>query len=289
MATNPYFRKAVPSEQDLIDDLAIEVIKINGFDMIYLPRTIIERDDILGEDSKVTEFNSGHEIEMLVESVDGFEGDGEIFGRLGLQIKDSITLLVARRRFEEEFEKKGFKTPREGDLLYFPISGAIFEIDFVERENPFYQLNQISTYKMTCSMFRYSGEVFNTGWQVIDAINEQYIKRTQNVTLGAGDGSYVEGETVYQGASIGDATMTARVENWDPNTKVLEISNIVGSFDETKNIVGELSGSSYDPSTIVESDNVVVDENIGDNLEFEEEANEIFDFSELDPFSEGDL
>ena len=131
MATNPYFRKAVRSEQDLIDDLAVEVIKINGFDMVYLPRTLVREDELFGEDRSPSRFSTGREIEMLVESVDGFEGDGEVFGRFGLEIKDNVSLLVARRRFEKEFADLGYTAPREGDLLYFPISGGLFEIDYV--------------------------------------------------------------------------------------------------------------------------------------------------------------
>ena len=121
MATNPYFRKAVPAEQDLIDDLSIEVIKINGFDMVYLPRTLVREDELFGEDRSPSRFSTGREIEMLVESVDGFEGDGEVFSRFGLEIKDNVSLLVARKRFEKEFADLGFLSPREGDLLYFPI------------------------------------------------------------------------------------------------------------------------------------------------------------------------
>lgn len=291
MATNPYFRKAVRPEQDLIDDLSVEVIKIHGFDMVYLPRTLVEKDEVFGEDRSVSEFRTGREIEMLVESVDGFEGDGEMFGRLGLEIKDNISLLVARKRFEQEFSNLGFLTPREGDLLYFPISGSLFEINFVERENPFYQLNKISTYKVTCSLFRYNGEIFDTGWNVIDEMNTQYIESTLNVIMSnfGGDGDYIEGEYVYQGDSLSTATMTARVESWDPIAKVLEISNVKGKYDPLMLIIGEKSNASYDSTSTSESDNKVVSEEIGDNLDLEDAANDIFDFTELDPFSEGDL
>lgn len=289
MATNPYFRKAVRSEQDLIDDLSVEVIKIHGFDMVYLPRTLVEKDEIFGEDRSVSEFKTSREIEMLVESVDGFEGDGEMFGRLGLEIKDNISLLVARKRFEQEFSSLGFLTPREGDLLYFPISGSLFEINFVERENPFYQLNKISTYKVTCSLFRYNGEIFNTGWTVIDEMNTRYIETTLNVFMSGGEGTFIEGEHIYQGTSLATASMTARVESWDPINKILEISNMKGKYDPLLAIVGDKSGASYDPSTTSESNNKVVSEEIGDNLDLEEKANDIFDFTELDPFSEGDL
>jgi len=289
MATNPYFRKSIRTEQDLIDDLSVEVIKIHGFDMIYLPRTLVAKDEIFGEDRSVSEFKTGREIEMLVESVDGFEGDGEVFGRLGIEIKDNISLLVARRRFEKEFADLGFLTPREGDLLYFPISGSLFEINFVERENPFYQLNRISTYKVTCSLFQYNGEMFNTGWTVIDEMNTRYTEHPLDIVISSGEGNYTEGEYVYQGSSFETATMTARVESWDRVSGTLQISNIKGTYDPLLSIVGKTSGASYEIQSSSESTTVITNEDFGDNLDIEEKGNEIFDFTELDPFSEGDL
>jgi hypothetical protein len=289
MATNPYFRKSIRTEQDLIDDLSVEVIKIHGFDMVYLPRTLVAKDEIFGEDRAISEFKTGREIEMLVESVDGFEGDGEVFGRLGLEIKDNISLLVARKRFEKEFSDLGFFTPREGDLLYFPISGSMFEINFVERENPFYQLNRISTYKVTCSLFQYNGEMFSTGWSVIDEMNTRYTEHPLDIVLTAGDGDFTEGEYVFQGSSFESATMIGRVEEWDPVSSVLQISNIKGTFDPMLSITGKTSQATYEVESSSESTTVITNEDFGDNLDIEEKGNEIFDFTELDPFSEGDL
>ena len=73
---------------------------MNGFDMVYLPRTLVREDELFGEDRSHSRFSTGREIEMLVESVDGFEGDGEVFTRFGLEVKDNVSLLVARKRFE---------------------------------------------------------------------------------------------------------------------------------------------------------------------------------------------
>jgi len=283
MATNPYFRKAVRSEQDLIDDLSVEVIKIHGFDMVYLPRTLVRKDELFGEDRSPSRFSTGREIEMLVESVDGFEGDGEIFSRVGLEIRDNITLLVSRRRFLEEFADLGYDTPREGDLLYFPISGAIFEIDYVERENPFYQLNKITTYKLTCSLFKYTGEDFQTGWSDIDGVTADHTPRFTELVLGAGSGNYTEGEYVFQGSSLSGATIAGRVEEWTSSTSTLLISGVTGTFQNGIAVQGNSSSATY---TLGSAGITNVSGGL-DNLDFE--VGNLIDFTDTDPFSEGDL
>ena len=284
MATNPYFRKAVPAEQDLIDDLSIEVIKINGFDMVYLPRTLVREDELFGEDRSPSRFSTGREIEMLVESVDGFEGDGEVFSRFGLEIKDNVSLLVARKRFEKEFADLGFLSPREGDLLYFPISGGLFEIDYVERENPFYQLNKISTYKITCSLFRYSGEDFQTGWTKIDGVTSDHTEQYTTLVLGDGSGNYTEGETVIQGSGI---TVAGQVQEWLSASTTLYVTGLTGTFQTGITVGGESSGTKYVLGSSGVTSHFAVNDANEDNLEFETEN--LFDFTDTDPFSEGDL
>jgi len=287
MATNPYFRKAVRSEQDLIDDLSVEVIKIHGFDMVYLPRTLVRKDELFGEDRSPSRFSTGREIEMLVESVDGFEGDGEIFSRIGLEIRDNVSLVVSRKRFEQEFSDLGIKTPREGDLLYFPISGAIFEINFVERENPFYQLNKISTYKITCSLFRYTGEDFETGWSDIDGITSDHVQKFTELVLGSGSGNYREGEYVYQGSLYAGATIVGKVEEWSSSTNTLLISGVTGTFQAGVSVVGNTSNATYTLGTAGITNVSAITDVITNNLDFE--IGNLIDFTDRDPFSEGDL
>lgn len=287
MAVNPYFRKAVRSEQDLIDDLAVEVIQINGFDMLYLPRSLVREDEIFGEDRTPSLFNIGKEIEMLVESVDGFEGDGEVFSRFGLEIKDNIVLLVSKRRFEEEFTGiAGISEPREGDLIYFPISKGFFEINFVERENPFYQLNKISTFKLTCSLFRYTGENFNTGWSVIDAITSEQQEQVQVLVLGEGSGNFTEGETIYQGSGL---TIAGLVQEWNQTSSTLFITGVTGQFQDGITVSGSASNTEYLLASTGETNDYIVPDRDEDNIELEFEQSSIFDFTDTDPFSEGDL
>lgn len=285
MATNPYFRKTVRSEQTLIDDLSIEVIKIHGYDMIYLPRTLVREDELFGEDRSPSRFSSGVEIEMLVESVDGFEGDGEAFTRFGLEIKDNIILLVSKTRFEQELACHNLTEPREGDLLYFPISNGFFEIDFVERHSPFFQLSKINTFKLTCSAFRYTGENFNTGWSKLDGLTSDHRTKLQKLTLGTGVGSYLEGEIVVQGDG---STIAALVEEWNSSSKILEVSSVTGDFQTTGiTVAGLSSGAEYLLGTVEQTNSEVVPGFNNDNLEFEREN--LIDFTDTDPFSQGDL
>lgn len=285
MATNPYFRKTVRSEQTLIDDLSIEVIKIHGYDMIYLPRTLVREDELLGEDRSPSRFTSGVEIEMLVESVDGFEGDGEVFARFGLEVKHNIVLLVSKTRFEQELACRNLTEPREGDLLYFPISNGFFEIDFVERHSPFFQLSKINTFKLTCSAFRYTGEDFNTGWSKLDGLTSDHRTKLQKLTLGTGSGSYLEGEIVVQGDG---STIAALVEEWDSLTKTLEVSSVTGDFQTTGiTVSGVSSGAEYLLGTIEQTNSEIVPGFNDDNIGFEREN--LIDFTDTDPFSQGDL
>jgi len=285
MATNPYFRKTVRSEQTLIDDLSIEVIKIHGYDMIYLPRTLVREDELFGEDRSPSRFSSGTEIEMLVESVDGFEGDGEIFARFGLEIKHNIILLVSKTRFEQELACHNLTEPREGDLLYFPISNGFFEIDFVERHSPFFQLSKINTFKLTCSAFRYTGENFNTGWSKLDGLTSDHRIKLQKLTLGTGSGSYLEGEIVVQGDG---STIAALVEEWNSSSKILEVSSVTGDFQTTGiTVAGLSSGAEYLLGTVEQTNSEIVPGFNNDNLGFEREN--LIDFTDTDPFSQGDL
>lgn len=285
MATNPYFRKTVRSEQNLIDDLSIEVIKIHGYDMIYLPRTLVREDELFGEDRSPSRFSSGVEIEMLVESVDGFEGDGEAFTRFGLEVRDNIVLLVSKTRFEQELRCKNIDTPREGDLLYFPISNGFFEINFVERHNPFFQLSEINTYKLTCSLFKYTGENFDTGWTKIDGITSDHRKQYQTIVVGVGSGEYKEGEYVVQGDG---STIAALVQEWDTTNNTLYVTNVTGDVQlKGVTLIGLSSGAEYLVGSTGTTNTYTTQDDIDDGIKFE--ISNLFDFSDTDPFSEGDL
>lgn len=171
MATNFFFNNFQSSqEQLLIEDLIIESIKIYGLDVYYLPRTKVNYDGIYAEAS-ISEFNSQYMVEMYVKNVDGFKGDGDFLSKFNLEIRDQITFTIARRSFYNEIGSvNNMIRPLEGDLIFFPLNNKVFEIKFVEHESIFYQLGSLQLWDITCELFEYSGEVFNTGIEEIDRV-----------------------------------------------------------------------------------------------------------------------
>ena len=162
-------------EQNLIEDLIIESIRIYGFDIWYIPRTIVAKDELLNEDDLST-FNSAYMIETYIKNVDGFGGDGDFLSKFGLQINDTMSLTIAMRKFMEDVALfDGEVRPNEGDLIYFPLNRKIFEVKFVEHEAIFYQMGKLQTYDLRCELFEYSQERFNTGIEEIDTLLAPYV------------------------------------------------------------------------------------------------------------------
>ena len=173
MPTNVYFDTGTRPEQHLYEDLMIEQLKIYGQDVFYIPRTLVKEDELFGEDT-LSKFDDAYQIEMYFENVEGYEGEKEIMSKFGLQMNEDVTFVVARRRFEQLVSHDSnliVKTrPNEGDLVYFPKVKKIFEISFVDHDDPFYQVHNVPAFKLKCKTFEYSGEDLDTGITEIDAI-----------------------------------------------------------------------------------------------------------------------
>jgi hypothetical protein len=177
MATNAYFQSGIPggrsSEQLLMEDIIIECLKIYGLDTYYLPRHKVNEDTILGEDT-LNDFEHAYPLEMYMQNVTGFEGDGDLMSKFGVEIRDTATFIVARRRWDEVVARSGNAVlttrPAEGDVIYFPFTKAFFEIKFVESTDPFFQVGKLYVYKLQCELMQYSSERFNTGISDIDSI-----------------------------------------------------------------------------------------------------------------------
>lgn len=172
MATNFYFNNIGASqEQNLIEDLIVESIKIYGIDMVYIPRTTVNRDPILRE-GETYKYETGISVEMYVKNVNGMVGEGEFLSKFGLEVRENIILVMAQRVFADEIGIYNTRTrPNEGDLIWFPLTQALYQIRFVNKKPIFYQMGALQTYEMTCELYEYSSEVFETG---IPTIDEKY-------------------------------------------------------------------------------------------------------------------
>jgi hypothetical protein len=171
MATNPYFTQGTTGEQDLIENIIIESLKIYGKDFLYIPRTQVSTDKIFGED-RLSKFEHAYPIEMYFDNITAFAGQGAIIQKFGLLMDQSATLTVARKRWKDLIGIHGTSIlpdrPAEGDLLYYPLTKGLFEIKFVKHQEPFYQLGKLYTYKLDIELFQYSSEKINTGVPEVD-------------------------------------------------------------------------------------------------------------------------
>jgi len=184
VATNVFFNNfGFSATQNLLNDLAEEMIKIYGIDVYYIPRTRSNTDRLFGEDP-TSSFNKAVLIEMYLKNYLGFGGDGDLMSKFGLMAGDTLTMCVARRRFAEDIgDPLSMVRPFEGDLLYFPFTKGVFEIKFVEHEATFYQTGALQFYELRCEKFNYSGEAFNTGVPEIDGLQTAYDTGSDNFRI----------------------------------------------------------------------------------------------------------
>ncbi len=176
MPTNPLFNQFNdPLEQKMIDDLVIESIKIFGMDCMYIPRTLNNFNEMMGEDA-ISTYTSYTELEMYVKSAEGFGGDGQFFSKFMAEIRDQVILSVSVTRFNQAVSES---RPKEGDLIYFPLSGGLFVIRFVDTRPYFYQFGSLQLYDMTCELFEYSGERFSTGIAEVDNLQINFTTDVQ--------------------------------------------------------------------------------------------------------------
>lgn len=237
MATNFYFQSGIPggrsSEQLLMEDLIIECLKIYGFDTYYMPRSTVYEDDVLNEDA-LNSYDHAYPLEMYMQNVEGFEGEGDLLTKFGVEIRDTATFIVARRRWDEVIARDGnaqlTTRPAEGDVIYFPLTKSYFEIRRVETKDPFFQVGKLYVYKLQCELMQYSSERFNTG---VNEIDEKAVERSLdvnefNILLETGSRTMLEYITpsaliseAYQIASI-DAT--AQNEIFKGDIDILDFS-----------------------------------------------------------------
>ena len=161
-------------EQDLIEDLIIESISIYGIEAYYLPKTYGDYDYLYGEDDLGT-FKEFYTVPMYINTVEGFGGEGDFLSKFGVEQRDTMTMSVARRTFEQDVGREdlaNIERPREGDVIFFPLNKKMYTVNFVEHEPVFYQMGKLQFYELRLEMFEYSGERFNTGISDIDVLED---------------------------------------------------------------------------------------------------------------------
>ena len=367
MPTSPYFPtyySGYSGEQNLVQDLVDEQIKLFGSDIYYLPRTIL-KDNTL-DDIIYSKYQEQFQIEMLLENVTGFGETSEFISKFGLRITDEVKFRVSTRRWDEEVTDHApnltlDNRPNEGDLLYFPLTKDLYEIKFVEREQPFYQMGKLQFYTMTAEIYEVGSDSIETGVAEIDVIettqsssiklfmdpggtgdfivgeeivgDEFLAKATATIASGAVDGVTVTDTGLYYnqalppsvtfsgGGATTDATGTAtvsatglitgivitdggagyssaptvtvdyspkdnraEVKSWDSATRALEVINRTGTFTTAEVVTGLTSGAKWSPESFNTLNNT--NSNYDQNFEIEQEADDLIDWGEVNPFGE---
>ena len=252
MATNFYFQSGIPggrtSENRLVESLIIESIKIYGFDTYYMPRTQVNPDVIFEEDT-VNRFDDAFPLEMYLENVDGYGGDGELMQKFGIELRETATFVLARLRWDDVIGRARQNSlvlpnrPAEGDILYMPMTKSFFEIKKVEVHDPFYQLGKLHVYKLQCELWQYSSEKIDTGVEEIDAFEDATSQDTLMQRLVTEDGFAI----------------------------------LLDSLDYSTEEGGVLM---YEGFTVEQQDP------LADNADFNREALDILDFTAINPFGE---
>ena len=302
--TNVYFSQGTKNEQHLIEDIIIESLKIYGNEIFYIPRSLVSKDNVLGED-RLSQFKTAFPIEMYFENVDSFGGQGAFIQKFGLMIEQSATLVVARRRWEQLVGRYGQtqipSRPNEGDLIYFPLTGSMFELKFVQHQDPFYQLGKLYVYKLQVELFQYSSERIDTGIAEIDTFESlktfstnttrNIHGRVATITVTNSGSGYTSVPTVTFTSSSGiGATATAIRGTSGTNLNKITgvtITNAGTGYQlaPTISFVGG-GGTGAAATTTLDIDIKKSSDGFGENDSFKDAAIDVINFDDQNPFGE---
>lgn len=282
---NPYFTQGTQNEQYLLEDLIIESLKIYGVEMFYIPRTLVAKDEILGED-RLSTFNNLFPIEMYFENVDSFAGQGAFLQKFGLMMDQSATLVVARRRWDQLVGRHGKTTlpnrPNEGDLIYFPLTKGLFEIKFVKHQDPFYQLGKLYVYKIQVELFQYASERIDTGAPEVDVFETlktfstdptvSDFGRVLSVTVTDEGSGYLVAPTITFTSLTGEgATAIAVLGTGDNADKVVSVTVTNGGTGYQTAPAVVFSSGTAEATALIKVD-VDQPKSFGDNNKFKQQA-----------------
>ncbi len=264
MALNPFFLQGSPGEQRLIQDLINEQLQIYGVEVTYIPRKFVNKSTII-EEVQSSKFDDNFLLEAYVNTYEGYSGAGDIMTKFGVSLRDEITLTISKERFEDFIapflnidEYEIATRPREGDLIFFPLGTRLFEVKFVEHEQPFYQLGKNYVYQLQCELFEYEDEIIDTGVDEIDTeIEEDGFITTLNL-VGSGETAsasavirtgYIRTLTLLNDGSGYTSTPTVSIStSRDPagvNASAVAITTSVGGVFSIKELILTNAGAAY--------------------------------------------
>ena len=281
-----YFAHGTRAEKNLYEDLIIEQLKIYGHDVHYMPRENLYTDGVLG--NTTDKFTDEYMIEMYVEEVNGFAGQGDLIGKFGLDMRDELTFVVARRTFELLVDQPSntltFNRPKEGDVIYMPLFKKFWQVDFVEDEDPMYQISDLPIFKLKCSTWDYSSESVETGLTEID-------EKLDNVTL-----DLLENQITLESGTTSSGSLISENIMGQVSALLSEAGETIVDETDADNIIME-DDPNFVEYIILEDNltsNLATDNADSDNLAFDTAAglddfdtnNDIFDFTENNPFGD---
>ena len=294
MAVSQYFNNynAKYGEQRLYEDLIVESIKIMGFDAYYLPNDNDQARDLLFGEDPVKRFESAFPLEMYLSNAMDYLGEKEFFSKFGLEIKNSVKVIVSRKSFQQRVPQNSFQRPREGDLIYIPFlngTGELYEITFADQDKEFHTLGRVNPYfyELSLEKFKFSHEIISTGVSEIDDVATFSSYQIDLTTTTGNDTNYAIRELVYQAPDLthANATAVATVQGWKPLANTLTLSNIAGEFNKNHPIIGATSNARY---MITLSDFDPLKENLRDesydNFVIQNQANNVVNLTEHNPF-----
>ena len=214
MVLNPYFLNGSKSEQGLLQNLIDEQLKMYGVECYYMPRKYVSKATVIKEVIE-SKFDDAYPLEAYVDNYEGYGGQGTILSKFGIQEQDDLTLIISRDRWETYIQPliKNLPNvelstrPKEGDLIYFPLGDRLFEIKYVEHEQPFYQLKKNYVYQLRCELYRYEDEVIDTGIDTIDDEIEQ-LGYIQTLTLIGAATTAAASVSIESSGAINSVTIT---------------------------------------------------------------------------------
>ena len=207
MALNPFFTQGTKNEQNLVQDLINEQLKMYGVECYYLPRKYLTTNTVIREVVQ-SKFDDAYPLEAYVNNYDVYQGNGTVLSKFGIEVQQDINLTISKDRFENYItplirNETGIKLstrPKEGDLIWFPLDDRLYEIKFVEHAKPFYQLKELYVYELQCEVFRYEDETVDTGIGSIDDETEE-LGYNQTLTL-TGVGTTATAVTTFRNGGI---------------------------------------------------------------------------------------